>query len=97
MECYPGWKWYIECTWESGCVVVKNLDLHGDYGFVIELRHLLNDTSLNLPVNAGGELLERCNLPRGAKPENFKELVKKDVRGQLSDESMDKEVFGGEY
>ncbi len=43
---------------------------------------------------AAGELLERCNLPRGAKPDNFDELIKRDLRG---DAVGDRHMTGGEH
>lgn len=79
---YPGWHWLVECTVQSGVVTVKNLSLHGDYGFIIHLEDLMTDTDLRLPVAAGGELLERCGLPRGPRPEDTTHL-KRDVKGQV--------------
>ena len=76
---YPGWLWFVECTITSGIVTVKNISLHGDYGFVLLLTDLLSDTDLRLPVTAGGELLERCNLPRGPRPKNLQ--IKRDIKG----------------
>lgn len=79
---YPGWHWLVECTAQTGVVTVKNLNLSGDYGFVLHLEQLMTDTDLKLPVVAGGELLERCNLPRGPRPENTEHL-KRDLKGQV--------------
>ena len=86
---YPGWKWYVECNRGTGVVVIKNLTIHGDYGFILHLRALLNDRNLKLPILAGGELLERCNFPRGARPERLEaerdiknNVIKLDTQGE---------------
>jgi hypothetical protein len=85
---YPGWTWLVECVWSTGLVTVKNLNIHGDYGFVLTLQDLLHDVELVLPVRAGGELLERCNLPRARRPQDTSHL-KRDVRGNVTNESAD--------
>lgn len=84
-ELYPGWLWLVECTWRNGVVTVKNISLHGDYGFVIHLEELMHDPDLKLVSVAGGELLERCDLPRGPRPAGIKADLDKqrDVRGNL--------------
>ena len=79
---YPGWLWDIECKWETGVVTVKNLGLHGDYGFVLHLEELLNDVDLKLVVVAGGDLLERCGFPAGPRPEDTSDK-KRDIRGNV--------------
>lgn len=61
---YPGWRWLVECHQGTGIVTVKNLHISGDYGFVLNLSDVLSDVEMKLPVIAGGELLERCSLPR---------------------------------
>ena len=94
---YPGYKWYIHCKWFTGVVTVKNLSIHGEYGMVFHLSELLNDHNLRGVIRAGGELLERCNLPRSrARIEDIVEL-KRDLRGNVSAESMDQQVNGGEF
>lgn len=94
---YPGYRWYVHCTWWTGVVTVKNLNLHGDYGFMFHLRELLHDVDLTSVMRAGGELLERCSLPRrNMRPEDVYEL-KRDLRGNVTAESMDQTQKGGEY
>ena len=94
---YPGYRWYVNCEWWTGVVTVKNLNIHGDYGFVLYLQELLNDLELNGVMRAGGELLERCNLPRrNMRPEEVFEL-KRDLRGNVTAESMNMDTKGGEY
>jgi hypothetical protein len=79
---YPRWIWFIECKWETGIVTVKNLSLHGDYGFVLHLEELVNDADLKLVVVAGGELLERCGFEAGPRPENISHK-ERDIKGNV--------------
>lgn len=77
---YPGWQWWVECTLKAGVVAVKNLDLHGDYGFIIHLnRYLTNPERLKMVMRAGGETLERYNQDRAKAPEKIE--VERDIRG----------------
>jgi len=78
---YPGWAWYVECRRGTGVVVIKNMNIHGEYGFVLHLCELAKDTDLKLPILAGGELLERCNFPRGAMPERLE--ADRDVKNNI--------------
>ena len=80
---YKGYQWYIECKWQAGVVEIKNLTIHGDYGFVLYLKELLTDINLDVVMRAGGELLERCGLPTTHRPENLNELVERDIRGNV--------------
>ena len=86
---FPGYKWFVQCTWHTGVVTIKNMNLHGDYGFVLHLGKLLNekpregkllqDDKLPLAVEAGGEMLERVGLPAGPRP-GYKIDVERDLR-----------------
>lgn len=80
---YKGYNWYVDCKPEHGVVEIKNLTLHGDYGFVLYLKDLVNDLNLDLVMRAGGELLERCGLPTTHRPEDYKGIVKKDLRSNV--------------
>ncbi len=80
---YPGWTWYVDCTPGSGVVTVRNLNIHGQYGFVIPIRDLYSDVDLKLVTMAGGELLERCNLPRSRYTMDIK--IEKDYNGNAVD------------
>lgn len=80
---YPGYHWQTDCDFFAGVLNVKNLTLHGEWGFTILLKDLMNDPDMETVMRAGGELLERCNLPRTFRPEDFKQRVNKDVRGNV--------------
>ena len=62
---YPGYLWMVS---KASCdIVVKNAALgkFGHYGFIICLQKVISPTDLRAKtMRAGGELLERCGLPR---------------------------------
>lgn len=58
---YPKWKWWVDCRLESGMISVRNISLHGDYGFYIGIADFLNETTPKIVMRAGGEILERFN------------------------------------
>lgn len=85
---YPGWLWHVACVDGSNQVTVKNMNIHGEYGFAISLRDLMHDPELALPVLAGGEILERCGFPRGRMPMDVNEM-KRDIKGNIVDLDID--------
>jgi hypothetical protein len=82
---YPGWRWWVECKAEAGVVYVKNLDLSGEYGFVIHLARLAQDPDLKLVMRGGGEVLERYHQHRGQRPERLS--VERDITGEAIGET----------
>lgn len=66
-EAYPGHLWAVTCEGEKGIATVRNLALAGNYGFVLHLAKLFSGSELKrAAVMAGGEMLERYKLTRGA-------------------------------
>jgi hypothetical protein len=64
-KCYPGHLWATSI--DGGRLIVKNLYLSGEWGFVIRLPDIYSISSLEHDVmRAGGELLERYRQRRGA-------------------------------
>jgi hypothetical protein len=63
---YPGHLWAVTCEGAQGVASVRNLRLSGQWGFVLKLKDLYVDPSFKSVVRAGGELLERYRLSRGA-------------------------------
>ena len=62
---YPQHLWAV--SWQGGVIVVKNLAVSGHYGFVIKPRDSYSASDLaKQAVRAGGELLERAGMRRGA-------------------------------
>ena len=60
---YPGHLWTVSV--DGGCVVVRNMALEGQWGFVLHAHRLVNEDMRKAVIKAGGELLERFNVSRG--------------------------------
>ena len=80
---YPGYAWDVDCQFDQGVVIVKNLTVNGDYGFIITFKELMSDYDLTLVKNFGGELLERCGLPATLRPEDLNQYVTRDLRDNV--------------
>ena len=76
---YPGHLWAIQVY--QGLVIIKNLALSGDWGFVLHQNKMDND-GVDI-VRAAGELLERYNLSRGRLIENQINDLKQDYKGEI--------------
>jgi len=78
---YKGHAWGVRANVETGLVHVFNLNLSGQWGFVLHIDNLINDPSMKTVIMAGGELLERYNLSRSEiKPEEYM-VIKFDFKG----------------
>jgi hypothetical protein len=63
---YPGHMWLVGWT-DGQTLIVKNLAISSFYGFTIDFARLCSATALtDAAVQAGGELLERAGMRRGA-------------------------------
>jgi hypothetical protein len=68
---YPGHEWLVEADRRKGMIDIRNLDLHGGKGFRLKMSGAASVSELeHLAMQAGGELLERANVARGAMTEN---------------------------
>jgi hypothetical protein len=64
---YPGHFWHVDVNIRQGFINIKNLFLSGMYGFRIDLRGIFSASEVERDVMiAGGELLERYKMKRGA-------------------------------
>jgi hypothetical protein len=65
-EKYPGHLWAIEVR--SGVVIVKCLNISSQWGFILKYKDVKDDAGFRKKevIRAGGELLERAGLKRGA-------------------------------
>lgn len=62
---YPGHMWMV--LFQGNALVVKNLAISTHYGFVIKHHNAFSASDLaRQAVLAGGELLERAGMKRGA-------------------------------
>ena len=64
---YPGHLWAI--TVQGGVAVIKDLYISSQWGMVIHYDNLVADAGVRKKkvIAAGGELLERANIARGAR------------------------------
>lgn len=70
---YPNHGWHVEC--KQGCLIIKHLEASGARGLIGMLRKMdrlpSDATALKREImRAGGELLERANLVRGARTDD---------------------------
>ena len=78
---YPGWRWYVECRLPTGVVTVRNLDLDGEYGFIIPIVKIVNETDPGrIVMRAAGEVLERYRQQRGGRPSSYD--IERNFKGQ---------------
>ena len=66
-EKYPGYMWAVSV--KSGVAVIKCLNISSLYGFVLKYSDIKGDAVYRKKevVRAGGELLERAGMKRGAR------------------------------
>lgn len=74
---YPGHDWFVNCCHQAGTATVQLMYEGRDkstriwkYGFVLHLNKLDGGNIDKKVCNAGGEVLERYNMARGAVNEN---------------------------
>jgi hypothetical protein len=61
-QIYPGHLWAVSSN--GGVTYVRNLSLHGMWGYVLHNHRIMSDDPVRLAIKAGGELLERWNVSR---------------------------------
>lgn len=79
-EHYPGHQWATSADHATGMASVRllyldTLGINGKYGFQLHLKQLASDPGMKAVVRAGGELLERYRLRRGAANDETKLLA----------------------
>ncbi|CAB3730976.1 hypothetical protein [Paraburkholderia rhynchosiae] len=73
-EHYPNHLWAV--SWQGGVIVVKNLAISSFYGFVLHPDKLATWSEMKrAAVLAGGELLERAKMARGAWAGQFAQVL----------------------
>ncbi len=76
---YPGHQWAVEV--KDSTINVFNLALSGRWGFVMHISKI--DGKFNSVVKAGGELLERYRVTRGAVKIDEIASLKRDFTGNF--------------
>lgn len=63
LKYYPNYLWAV--TVKAGLIYVKNLNLSGRWGFIIDSNKVFSATELDKKLReAGGEILERYRITR---------------------------------
>lgn len=72
---YPGYMWAVNV--KSGIALIKCLNISSLYGFVLKYKDIKDDAGFRQKevLRAGGELLERAKMNRGARQEGSKVLT----------------------
>lgn len=70
---YPGHLWSVhvadsagESANMGGYVVIRNLAVSEEHGYFLRIERFYDDPNLTWAMRAGGEILERARLRRGA-------------------------------
>lgn len=88
---YPGWLWAVQ-PFEFGAIIkIFSLRISGEYGYIIKVADIQNDPRRQLAIEAGGEILERYNLPRGQYRRELLRNKMRDIRGNLVPDITDKD------
>lgn len=76
---YPNHPWAVRI--DGGILEVKNSGAHGTMGFALPVKNMVGDYTKKV-IMAGGELLERFRLRRGAARGDDYALMRRDIRGE---------------
>jgi hypothetical protein len=86
---YPGWLWTINPDENAGMIYIYSLRLSGEFGYKIRIGDIQNDPRRRLAVDAGGEILERYGLKRGAYKHEYLVGKIQDLRGNYIPDMTD--------
>jgi hypothetical protein len=79
---YPGHLWAVSVDRQARMLDVRNLALSGRWGFRIALQPVYSGTQFDkLVMRAGGELLERYRVRRGAADHDVLTYLPVDLAG----------------
>lgn len=82
---YPGYRWAVNIR--DGVIFVHNLDLSGQWGFIIKVNAVIHDPGFKNIMRAGGEILERYQLHRGAAHPDVLAEIKRKYNGEAIGET----------
>lgn len=80
---YAGFMWAVNVSSETQMIQIRNLSLSGEWGFNLHMTRVLNDTTGKLLRDAGGEILERYRVKRGAINHDKVEELPTDFAGRI--------------
>ena len=87
---YPGWWWTINPDETGGVMYIYCLRLSGEWGYVIKTGDVQNDAHEKEAIMAGGEILDRYNIPRGAYKREYLQGKIKDLRDNFIPDVTDR-------
>jgi len=77
---YPDWGWAVRVDDIGGVMEVRSTAIPGKWGFLLKLKDI--DYEGKTIMRAGGELLERYRLRRGARRPGDTQMLRRDRKGQ---------------
>lgn len=84
MKYYPGHLWAVQFNGETGMATIRNLMLAGNWGYQLHIPKIYSASSFAARVKAaGGEILERFKLQRGAFREDQYSQLKTNFAGHI--------------
>ena len=87
---YPGWMWAVQPFEFGGIIKIFSLRLSGEYGFTMKVADIQDDPNRKLAMEAGGEILERFNMPRVPYRRELTRYRLRDLSGNLVPDITDK-------
>lgn len=89
---YPGYLWMVGCNHEAGTLHIdlqcpKPIGLE-NYGYLLHISTVLSPGGQHRVMLAGGEMLERFGLRRGAAHEDTDEIAA--THGLITDDNKNK-------
>jgi len=86
---YSGWLWTINPDEFAGMIYIYSLRLSGEFGYKMKISDVQNDPQRKLAVEAGGEILERYGMKRGAYKREYLKGKIQDLRGNYIPDMTD--------
>ena len=80
---YPGHAWGVQVSNRTGVVDIQLMSSELPHGFRLKLTDIHSDPSLHQVMRAGGELLERAGMTRGAFRDDEFHNAKRDSLGNI--------------
>lgn len=87
---YPGWMWMINPDQDGGVMYIYSLRISGEWGYTLKTGEVQNDAHEKHAIMAGGEILDRYNIPRGKYKRECLQGKMQDLRGNFIPDVTDR-------
>ena len=87
---YPGWLWTINPDQDGGVIYIYSLRISGEWGYTLKTADVQNDAHEKEAIMAGGEILDRYNVPRGAYKREYLQGKMVDLRNNFIPDVTDR-------